>query len=239
MPPARVLALPLISHDPSQQYIRSFRKRHASSLFFRKPLRQEAKRISAVNADVLTKHFAMLEKPTSENDLDAPKIFNLGEAGTTPEKDITGIAAVRRLMPRRGERDFKMPQFKALNGINMTPVVSAAGEAAPPLFFKGYRVPFRTVVRAGRIVDKTPIRNLPHRRKAALRMDIAGVNWHNFRNWANKYVKFAAALTANDRNGLLICGGHRAHCGIKTDTCVGWYSGDRARCTRGKRVHVV
>ena len=134
MPPVHRLAIPFKSHGPSRYYIRSFRNRHDSSLSFCKPLRQEAKRFSAVNADVLTKHFSVLEKLISENELDASKIFNLDEAGTIPEKDITGIVAARRLMPRRGDRDVKMPQLKKLNRVTMMPLVSAAGEAAPPSF---------------------------------------------------------------------------------------------------------
>ena len=216
MPPARRQALPFKSDGPSQYYIRIFRKRHASSLSFCKPLRQEAKRFSAVNADVLTKHFSVLEKHISENDLDASRIFNLDEAGTTPEKDITGIAAARRLMPRPGEKDVKMPQFKKLNRVTMMPIVSAAGEAAPPLFvFKGSRVPFRTVLRAGRIVDETPISNLPLRSTVALRQENGGVDTQNFRNWANKFVLFVAELTANDRKVLLIYDGYRAHLSVE------------------------
>lgn len=123
----------------------------------------------------------MLEKIILKNTLDASRIFNLEEAGTTTEKDQTLIAAPRRLMPRRGERDVKTRQFTALNRVTMMAIISAASEAAPPfLFLNGLE--FRSVL------CSEPARWLTKRRSAISR---TGIQWPTTGEWRCKLAEFS------------------------------------------------
>ena len=98
MDPTRRMLLTFRRGVPGRGYLRGFRRRHKEKLAFRKPVRQEAKRFAQVNAEVQTTHFATLKKLIEENNLDAPRIFNLDESGVTPERDLHGVTASRRLM---------------------------------------------------------------------------------------------------------------------------------------------
>ena len=151
---ARRLHLPFSRFSPGPAFLRSFRRRHARSICFAKPLRHDAKRFYALNSTVLTTHFATVERLIADHSLDASCIFNLDETGVSPEKDITGITS-KRFMPRFGSRDCKLPIQKRLDRITMMHVICANGEAGPPLFvFKRSRLPFRMLVRDGVEVKK-------------------------------------------------------------------------------------
>ena len=62
MTPARRLVLKFNGGTPGTRYLRNLHRRHRDKIVFSKPLRQEAARFQACNSDVLTTHFARLEK---------------------------------------------------------------------------------------------------------------------------------------------------------------------------------
>ena len=114
--------------------MKAIRKFHQEVLSFSKPLRQESKRMAAVNADVLTTHFAALNKLFDQYSFDPARILNLDECGSTAEKDMNRNLACRRFLPKRGSRNYRINDFAYLNRITLMPKVNAAGNAGPPLF---------------------------------------------------------------------------------------------------------
>ena len=94
-------------------------------LAFGKPFCHEAKRFAQVNAEVLTKHFAILRKHIDENNLDAPRIFNLDEAGVTAEPDLHGLMALKRLISSSGCRHLCMPELRNLHRVTIMPEIRA------------------------------------------------------------------------------------------------------------------
>ena len=216
MPPQRRSALPFKHCSPGRTFLRAFRRRHADKLSFCKPLRQEAKRFMAVNSDVLNTHFVTLERLVEDHGLDAARVFNLDECGTTPGKDLTGIGTARRLLPRRGVRDIRLSSFKYLNRVTMMPVINAFGQSGPPLFvFKGTKMPYRTVLKGGIVVEETPACNLPFKSTVALRAENGAVDTANFVKWAHTFVEFTNDLRCNNRKVLLIYDGYRSHLSLQ------------------------
>ena len=160
--PARRLLLPFKRDKPSVGYLRAFRRRHGKQIRFDKPLRQEAKRFWAINAESLTTHFAIIERLITEHSIDSSLLFNLDEVGVSPGKDADGNLACRRLMHKNGGQDFIGADFFYENRITMMPIISADGDCAPPLFVtKGKRVPYREVLKNGTIFPETPLSRLP------------------------------------------------------------------------------
>ena len=212
MPALRKQQLQFKNGRPGKTFLRQFRHRHRKELAFRKPTRQEAKRFLAVNAKVLTTHFATLKKLVDDNGLDAARIFNLNEVGTTPGKDTTCMTSAKRLLPRYSGQDICMQEFKNVPRVTMLPVISADGQTGPPLFvFKGLRLPYRNVLCNGRVRTETPACNLPINSCLALRQENGGVDTVNFLHWAYSFVSFVGPLVANNRKVLLIYDGYRAH----------------------------
>ena len=128
--PARRLTLPFKRDKPSAGYLRAFRRRHGKVIRFGKPLRQEAKRFRAVNAESLTTHFATIEKLIAEHNIDSSRLFNLDEVGVSPGKDADGQLACRRLMHMSGGQDFITADFSYENRITMMPIIGADGDCA-------------------------------------------------------------------------------------------------------------
>ena len=122
-------------------FLRAFRRQHHAEISVSKPLRQGAFRLAHVNSEVLSTHFATLEKLIQKNNLDAERNFNLDESGITPERDMHGITSTKRFMSRLGCRDAEMPEFRNLSRVTLMPNISASGARAPPLFlFMGSRL---------------------------------------------------------------------------------------------------
>ena len=149
----RRFVLPFRHGVPGRALLRGFRERHKDKFSFAKPVRQGAIRFSQVHADVLTTHFASLEKLIREDDLDSNRIFNLDESGITPDFHMYGITSAKRFMPRSGCRDLCTPEFRNLNRVTLVLIISSSGACALTLFvFKGLRLPHRTIVKDGHIV---------------------------------------------------------------------------------------
>ena len=165
----RRATLPLKNNVPSHTFSFSFRRRHVDRLSFGKRLRQEPKRFLAVNADVLSTHYATLERFVEDHGLDTVRKFQLYECSTTPGMDLTGIGAVRRLLPRHGPRDMRGPSFKYQNRVSMMPVISANGSS--PFVFKSSKLPYRTDAIGGIILEETPACNLPYNSTLSNRAD--------------------------------------------------------------------
>lgn len=76
--------------------MRDFSGRHKRHLVYARPTRQESKRYDAVNDEVLTTHFAVVEKLLREHGIDASRLWNLDETGRTPSRDFSDTASRRR-----------------------------------------------------------------------------------------------------------------------------------------------
>eukprot|EP00171_Calliarthron_tuberculosum_P001872 IDg1872t1 len=81
--PERRASLPF-NGTPGKKLLASFLKRHKATLQFALPNKQERKRFKAVCPEVLTTHFAHLERLILKHNLDASRIWNLDESGGTP-----------------------------------------------------------------------------------------------------------------------------------------------------------
>ena len=212
MDPKRRFMLPFRHGVPGRAFLGGFRQRHKDKLSFAKPVRQEAIRFSQVNADALTTHFATLDNPIREHDLDSNRIFNLDESGITPDRDMYGITSAKRFMPRSACRDLCTPEFRNLNRVTHMPIISASRACAPPLFvFKGLRLPYRTIVKDGHIVTQTPLYNLPKGSTARTREETGGIDTARFLDWGYSFVEYVEPLTKGGRKVLLIYDGYRAH----------------------------
>lgn len=110
---------------PGRCSLRAFRRRRADRLSFANPLSQESSRLPVIIADSLSTHFDIFDKLITMIDLDNSRIFSLDEVGFTSDKEINGCKAARRLMPRKGTCDMRMPKFLNLSGLTMKPVISA------------------------------------------------------------------------------------------------------------------
>jgi len=69
MPFSRRLTLPFRDGRPGRRFVKNFLARHKEVLAYREPLRQEAARFRAVNAETLTTHFAALQKVIQDNNM--------------------------------------------------------------------------------------------------------------------------------------------------------------------------
>ena len=145
------------------------------------PSPTRSKTFLRVNAQALTTHFVVIEKLITDNAIDEYRFFNLDEVGVTPGKDAHGKLSCRRLMPRRGNQDFKAVDFSYLNGITMMAVDSAAGEAGPPLIIvKGKKIPYRDVLQNGNVRTETPAAYFPRGSVLATRAEGGGVDRFKF-----------------------------------------------------------
>ena len=200
-------------HDvPSHVYLGAFRRRHAEKIKFGRPLSQESKRFAVVNIDSLSTHFGTIEKLVNDNDIDASRIFNLDEVGICPNKDASGRLACKNIMPRRGNQDFVAPLFKYEDRVTMMPVISAAGEAGPPLFvIKEKRMAYRNVLRNGKTYIESPVSTLPRRSVLATGIEAGAVDSMNFLSWSDSFTEFTKDLRDEGRKVLLIYDGYRSH----------------------------
>jgi len=191
---------------------RNFTNRHHGKLRFVRPLAQEAVRFKAVNSDVLTSHFATLEKVVEQYDIDATRIWNCDETATTPGRDADGKQYSPAYVTRSGSTDVKLGQFVNNNRVTILPAVSASGEQSPALFvFKGVRVPYRSTRHDGVDVVQTYADFLPNESIISRRAEGGGVDGSNFFKWAVVFIEHAKPLTAGGRNVLLIFDGYRSH----------------------------
>eukprot|EP00171_Calliarthron_tuberculosum_P006070 IDg6070t1 len=212
LPLSRQAALPFRDGKPGVKFMRNFARRHRDRLRFAKPLRQEAKRFSAANAEALTTHFAALARLVEDLGVDAARVWNLDETGATPDREVAGAALRRRYMTRSGGGDLRLPDFASVHRSTMMPVISAAGEAGPVLFaFKGSTLPYREVVCGRDVVVETLADRLPRTAVVTTRAECGGVDSGNFYLWATHFVAFIAPLTAGGRKVLLLYDGYRAH----------------------------
>eukprot|EP00171_Calliarthron_tuberculosum_P001518 IDg1518t1 len=216
LPPSRRAALPFRDGRPGGKFMRNFALRNRDRLRFAKPVRQDAKRFAAANADSLTSHFAALARLVHDLGVDAQRVWNLDETGATPEKEVAEAASRRRFLTRGGSGDLRLPDLGSLHRSTMMPVVSAAGETGPTLFvFKGCSLPFREVVRGGSVVVETVADQLPRNAVVATRADSGGVDSGNFFLWATHFVRYMAPLTAGGRKVLLVYDAYRAHMSLR------------------------
>jgi hypothetical protein len=68
MPEARRRSVPFLNLRPGPKFIKGFRGRHKDVINLHRPCPQEAIRYASTNADVLTSHFAALERIVRENE---------------------------------------------------------------------------------------------------------------------------------------------------------------------------
>jgi hypothetical protein len=94
-PEARRRSVPFSNGRPGPKFIKGFCGRHKDVNKLHRPRPQEAIRYASTNADILTPHFAALERIVRENEIDAARIFNLDEVGATPGKDVRGRTPVK------------------------------------------------------------------------------------------------------------------------------------------------
>lgn len=200
LPPARKNALRFKNARPGPRFLRNFLQRNRSRLRFARPVRQEGKRFAAASAEVLTKHFAVLGKLCDELGVDASRVWNLDETGSTPGKDVDGSATMRHYLTRGGGGDVHAADFKQMGRITVMPVVSAAGDFGPTLFVsKGKALPYRNVVRGGHVVAESYADYLPRNAVISTRDERGGVDSDNFFQWAKLFVEHVKDLTAGGR----------------------------------------
>ena len=177
MTPASHLALRFKGGTPGTRYLRNFHRRHRDKILFCKALRQEAVRFQSCNGDVLTTHFARLEKIIQEHNIDGPRIWNCDETGATPGRDANGKQTSRVYVTRAGARDAKIGHFLSTNRVTMLPAVSADGKAVPPMFvFKGSRLPYRVLFQEGIKTVQTYTDCLPRGCIVSMRSEGGGVD---------------------------------------------------------------
>lgn len=212
LPHQRRKSIPFANGRPGVKFLRSFERRHRERLRFAVPVRQEAKRFAAVNARTLAYHFETLKELMLEHNIDAHRLWNLDETGSTPGRDASGNGKRRRYLRRRGELDLKLPDFVRTGRTSLMPVVSAAGDVGPPLFvFKGTSLPYRNVIENGNIVTQTYTTYLPRGACVAMRAEGGGIDIANFLSWAQLFVSSVKDLTSNGRKVLLTYDGYAAH----------------------------
>eukprot|EP00171_Calliarthron_tuberculosum_P005712 IDg5712t1 len=157
------------------------------------------------------RHKASPAKLVSDHGIDAARLWNLDETGGAPGRDV-GSSSRRRYMSRNGTGDALLAEFARTSRATMLPVVSAAGDAGPPLFvFKGSRAPFRNVLVNGAVYQQTYASMLPRGSVVAMREKVGGVDTTNFYNWALLFIESVRDLTANGRKVLLTYDAYRAH----------------------------
>ena len=175
--PARRLSLPFKDERPGAKWLRGFRTRYKSQIAFTKPTRQESLRFSACRGEVLSEHFAKLEKLMQEHRIDTDRHFNLDECGVTPQNEISGYSQRKRYNPRQAPTDAQVARFAYQDRINLMPAISASGAVAPCLFvLKGKRIPYKMYQRDGRVVTESPLDKLPRGAVMAMRTQLGGVD---------------------------------------------------------------
>ena len=143
----RKLTLQFRNGSPGTKYLRSFERRHAATIRFTKPTRQEAFRFRACNGDHLSHRLSVLEIIIAEHSIGPIHIWNCDECGNTPGKDAHGKENSRVYVTRAGARDAKIGHFINATRVTMVPAVSAFGDTAPPLFvFNGRQLPYCHVI---------------------------------------------------------------------------------------------
>ena len=216
MPPERRLRLRFKNGRPGVRFIREFYKRHSTVLTFRRACPQQAVRFNAVKDESLITHFATLEKLIHEYNIDDSRLFNLDEAGASPEKNVGNKDSARRYMPRSGCHDTRMAAIANKNRITIMAVISAAGQHAPPLFvLKGTQIPYRIVIRSGQTITESPVTLLPRHAVMAMRAANGGVDSTNFYNWALAFLDYTKDLRANGRKVLLVYDRYLSHLSIQ------------------------
>lgn len=111
MTPGRRVLLQSKNGSPGAQYVREFTQLHRERIMFARRLRQEALRFNGVKAEVLTTHFATIDKIIYENNIDGVRIWNCDESGATPGRDANGKHSSRVYLNRSGSRDAKIGHF--------------------------------------------------------------------------------------------------------------------------------
>ena len=107
------------------------------------PVKQEAKRHRAVNAETITTFFATLEKLIHKHHIDEFRLWNLDETEYTPETELTGNTNKRRGMRRSGTGHVRLPEFVRSSRATLLAVCSASGHrAAPMVVFKCQKLPY-------------------------------------------------------------------------------------------------
>ena len=153
-----------------------------------------------MNSEVLTTHFATVEKLIVENHLDVSRIFILDESAVTLEQDMHGMTSSKRLMPRSGCEDLRMPEFRNLNRVTSMSVICASGSCAPPLFvFKGIKLPYRAVLKDGCVTTETPISCLSVGSMSVAREENGGIDTTKFLEWGYTFVDYVEPLTASGK----------------------------------------
>lgn len=212
MPLERQRRLPFKDGKPGQKYLKAFAQRHASRIKFGRASLQEQARWRATNADNLTKHFARLEAIIQEHNIDAPRIANLDETGTTPDDDCTKSPRTKSYCLRGSYAQQQAPKFSNVKRITMMRFVFADSHVGRPLFaIRGTQLKFRFVIKNGIRVMETVADCLPRDSLITTRQEVASVDSHNFYNWAAVFAEDMKGLTDNGRKVLLILDGYRCH----------------------------
>ena len=218
MGPERKSKLQMKNGTPSKRFLDRFYSRHKDKLKLGHPLSQEAKRFKAFNGAALANHFATLEKVIRENGIGPERIFNLDEAGVTPDRDTNGRRSSKRFMARDQQCDMQLNEWLYSNRVTIMPIISASGEAGPPLFVFKDKLPYRVSLVDGKKFVETPADKLPQEAVVCTRDSLGGVDSSNFKNWVQKFIEYTHNLRSQDRKVLLVFDGYRSHlalCALK------------------------
>ena len=216
MAPARRRIFPSKIERPGPrflcEFLREFYKQNSVVLRVRRPRSKESERFQAVKSEVMTAHFAVLEKSIQEQNIDAAHILNLAEAGASPERDVRNKCTTRRFMPPHRCQDEQVPNILHKNRINLITVISAAGPRAPPPFvLNSSAIPYRVSLRDGIRVAESPASYLPANPVFAMRTENEGVSSTRFLNWAAIFVRYTASIRTSNRDFLLVYDGYKSH----------------------------
>lgn len=189
-------SFPFKNSVPGYWFLLGFEKRHRRKLRFGRPLCQEAKRWSAVNAETLTKHYAVFEKLVRDKAINASRLWNLDETGCTPGQDASGQPSTRGYLCRNCTDDVVLPEWVLESRITLLPVVRAKGDTGPPLLiFDGSKRPYRETLIVCEAVIFTLSSHLPLDATIAMRKEGGGIDALNFYNCAKLFLEYVRPLT--------------------------------------------
>ena len=211
-PQSRKSKLSFVNGKPARKFLRLFAQRHSSEIKFGRASEQEQARWRATNAQNLTHHFAEIECLIRVHNLDASRIANMDETGSTASKKCRQSARNKTFTTGGRPAERQSPEFKNIKRITMMPVVFANGDVGRSLFVvQGTRVTYRTTLHDGMETMETLADCLPRGSVITTRQDVASVDLHNFLQWGRLFAEGCRDLTAGGRQVLFILDGYRGH----------------------------
>lgn len=144
--------------------------------------------------------------------LDAPRIWNLDETGSSPEKEGHGRGRLRRYSSRSRGDDARGADFQSANRVTFLPCVSAAGADGPPLLvFNSTHLTVRKVQRGAMVPQETDHDVLPRGAVVAMHTELGSVDSVNFLACVLLLIESTADLRKNGRHVLLVYDAYRSH----------------------------